>query len=248
MTKWTKDECILALYAYCHVPFNKATNSNPWIVKIANVLGRKVTAVKMKIGNFGAFDPALKAHGIVGLANVSKMDKEVWDEYYGHWDRLAYDAERILSESSNGSLSNLKDLPKGVDEYQRAKRRINQDFFRASVLASYDNKCCVSGIIEPDLIEAAHIVSWADDESLRTNPTNGLCLNPLFHKAYDKFLVSITADYKIVLSDRFLESVEDETTHHYLESLQHREIFLPNRFWPDKDNLAKHYDAFRKAN
>lgn len=48
--KWTIDEVTLALYAYCHVPFNKANNTNPWIVKIANLISRTPAAVKMKIG------------------------------------------------------------------------------------------------------------------------------------------------------------------------------------------------------
>ena len=81
MRNWSKEETILALDAYCKVPFNKASNSNPIIVEVATLIGRTPASVKMKIGNFGSFDPVLKSKGIVGLGNTSKLDKEVWDEY-----------------------------------------------------------------------------------------------------------------------------------------------------------------------
>ncbi len=132
-TRWTRNEEILALYAYCHVPFNKASNSNPCIVRVANLIGRTAAAVKMKIGNFGAFDPLLKAKGIVGLTGTSKLDKEIWEEYYGHWDKLAYDAESLIAQKEHKSLENLLDLPKGEDTIVATKRRINQSFFRAAV-------------------------------------------------------------------------------------------------------------------
>lgn len=74
---WTFDEVTLALYAYCHVPFNKANNSNSWIVKIANLIRRTPAAVKMKIGNLGAFDPELRSRGITGLTRTSMIDKMV---------------------------------------------------------------------------------------------------------------------------------------------------------------------------
>lgn len=95
---WTYDEVVLALYAYCHIPFNKASNSNPWIVKIAAIIGRTPAAVKMKIGNLGNFDPILRSKGITGLIGTSKTDKKVWDDYFGKWDKLVIDAETIIAQ------------------------------------------------------------------------------------------------------------------------------------------------------
>lgn len=128
MKKWTYNEVLLALYAYCHVPFNKAYNSNPWIIKIANVIGRSPAAVKMKIGNLGAFDPLLRSKGIVGLSNTSKIDETRWKDYDGKWDKLVYDAEMLLSSHGVGIVRDLVNLPEGSEAYHLAKRRINQDF------------------------------------------------------------------------------------------------------------------------
>lgn len=47
---WTREQTIVALYAYCIIPFNKATNSNALINDLAPKIGRNVNALKMKIG------------------------------------------------------------------------------------------------------------------------------------------------------------------------------------------------------
>ena len=95
---WTREQTIIALGVYCKIPFNRASNTNPEIVAAAKLIGRSPVAVKMKVGNFGSFDPQLRAKGIVGLSNVSKLDEEIWNEYYNHWDKLAYDAEIIKAQ------------------------------------------------------------------------------------------------------------------------------------------------------
>lgn len=248
MRKWTYNEVLLALYAYCHVPFNKANNTNPWIVKIANVISRSPAAVKMKIGNLGAFDPELKSKGIVGLSKTSHIDAVVWNDYVNKWDKLAYDAEKLLSSTGEGLIKDFNEMPIGSEKYCIAKRRINQQFFRDAVLTSYDCKCCISGITEPSLLEAAHIISWIENEAERTNPQNGLCLNPFFHKAYDNFLLSITADYKIILSEKLLSSVKDSKMYKYLDSIQNRSITLPNRFMPSRNNLNIHHEKYASRN
>lgn len=80
--RWTREEEILALYAYCNVPFNKASNSHPFIVKTAQLISRSPASVKMKIGNFGSFDPRLQALGIAGLTGVSKLDEQTVAKVY----------------------------------------------------------------------------------------------------------------------------------------------------------------------
>lgn len=244
--KWTRDEEILALYAYCHVPFNKASNTNDWIVRVAKLIGRTPSAVKMKIGNLGAFDPQLKARGIVGLTSTSRLDKEVWEEYYGHWDKLVYDAEILLAKLENKKIEETWTLPQGEEIEVLAKRRINQSFFRSAVLSSYNNTCCISGITHPHLLEACHIVAWSEDSTLRTDPMNGLCLSPTFHKAYDNLLISITPDYTLKVSESFIASVSELSFANYLKDKDKSKIILPDRFMPNPNYLRMHYEKFLK--
>ena len=143
----------------------------------------------------------------------------------------------------------MNNLPQGKDRIQEVKRRINQDFFRNAVLSSYNNRCCITGINNPILLEASHIVDWNISEENRTNPENGLCLNPLFHKAYDNNLLGITPDYEIIISEEFLGSKLGDvgkTTKDYIWGFNKRKLFLPRRFYPDKELLAQHYETFRR--
>jgi len=56
----------------------------------------------------------------------------------------------------------------------------------------------------PELLIASHIIPWARDDKNRMNPANGLCLNALHDKAFDKGLITITPDFVVRISDRFL--------------------------------------------
>jgi putative restriction endonuclease len=164
---------------------------------------------------------------------------------------LAYDAEILLAQFRSKELEesvkiDLSNLPIGHERMQEVKRRINQNFFREAVLSSYSYKCCITGITNTSLLEACHISGWADDENNRTNPKNGLCMTPTFHRAYDKFLMAITPDYEIVLSDEMLSGAKDETTLEYLRDIQGRHIVMPEKFAPEQEFLAQHFEAYRQ--
>lgn len=206
----------------------------------------------MKVGNIGRLDPKLREKGIVGLSHGSKIEQMVWDEFYANPEQLAYESECLIAEYANDSIEHtanidLTNLPEGTERVAMIKQRVNQSFFRCAVISSYDNKCCISGIRNPLLLEACHIKDWATDCENRTNPENGLCLNNLFHRAYDNFLMAITPDYTIVISDRFIAETDDELLKKYLNSLNGRTINLPSKFHPRKDFLDYHYQKYIKV-
>jgi putative restriction endonuclease len=96
---WTREQTIVALNLYCKIPFNRVSSNHPDIIRIAKIIGRSPNSVKMKIGNFGSFDPELKMRGIVGLGNTSKLDDLVWNEFNNDWSNLAYESELLLQNS-----------------------------------------------------------------------------------------------------------------------------------------------------
>ncbi len=98
LSRWTKEQTILVFNLYCKIPFQKASSTNPDIVRTAKIIGRSPNSVKMKIGNFGSFDPELRKKGIVGLSNASKLDKEIWDEFNSNWEKLAYESELLIAK------------------------------------------------------------------------------------------------------------------------------------------------------
>lgn len=249
MNNWTREETIIAFNVYCKIAFKSSSKSNPIVIKYANMLGRTPSALNMKIGNIGRLDPDLKEKGISGLSHGAKMEEEVWKEFYDNPEKLAYESEKLIAELSKvpiEKISGIKidDLPIGRDRETIIKQRVNQSFFRSTVLNSYDFRCCISGVKNIELLEACHIVDWSDDFHNRTNPKNGLCMNPFFHKAYDKHLLAITPDFAIVVSDKLLQSVEDVRFKNYLKDLSGAKIHLPNKFKPQRELLEIHYSKY----
>lgn len=120
------------------------------------------------------------------------------------------------------------------------KVRVNQAFFRRSILAAYDNTCCITGIKQPELLIAGHIKPWGIDENNRLNPQNGIAINALHDKAFESGLITITPDYKIRVSSLIKKQAKILSNQEYFLRYENKDIFLPSRFLPDKTFLKYH--------
>ncbi len=236
---WTRDELILAINLYCKIPFGKIHNRNPKVIRLAEFIDRTANSVSYKLANFASIDPSLPQKG---ASNFSKLDVKVWNEFFNNGEDLVYESELLLAKCEQDKPANLTELkiPIGKEKDTIVKTRINQSFFRKTILATYDFKCCLTDISKPELLVASHIVPWSIDKKNRMNPRNGLCLNALHDKAFDAGLITISDDYLVILSKR-LESncICDFEKNAFLE-LKNRRISIPNRFLPDKDFIAYH--------
>ena len=101
---WTREELILAINLYCKIPFGRMHHGNPLIIEFANLIGRTPSSVTFKLGNFASFDPSLRARGIKGAVNASKLDKEIWDEFYRDWDKTLLQSETLLATKNNTTI------------------------------------------------------------------------------------------------------------------------------------------------
>lgn len=75
--------------------------------------------------------------------------------------------------------------------------------FRDAVLSRYDTECPVSGVDHPRLLDVAHVLSWSDHESLRTDPGNVVALDRTHHAAFDAGLYTLDADFRLCVSPDF---------------------------------------------
>src|SRR3989338_8948619 len=233
--KWTREQTIIAFNLYCKIPFNRVTSSHPEIIKVAQAIGRSVNSVKMKIGNFGSFDPELKQRGIVGLANASKLDEEIWNEFNSNWDDLVFESEKILSHvEGKDVLQKLSTsdeefyFAEGVEKERLVKTRVNQNFFRQTVLSAHNYSCCITGINLPELLIASHIIPWSKASKDRLNPRNGLCLNALHDKAFDKGLMTVTSEFQIKISPKILVK-PSAPIEKWIASFEGKNIIIPER-------------------
>lgn len=202
---WTEAETILAFFYYCQIPFGKIHKENKEIQRIAALIGRTPSSVVFKMGNLGHFDPELQKRNVSGLKNASKLDAIVVGKFINDWEGLSLQASIIEANLTHGLPieKGLTDtLPEGNDRLIETKARVNQQFFREAVLSSYGNKCCITGIAEVPLLVASHIKPWKDSDvkTERTNPSNGLCLNALHDKAFDRGLITVLPDLTIRVS------------------------------------------------
>lgn len=237
---WNREELMLAINLYCKTPFGRLHKENPEIQKLAATLGRTSSALTWKLVNFASLDPSLQARGIKGARNVSKLDKEVWNEFFTNLEDFAFESELMLHKHK------LKEIPEepykektGEEKERKVKMRVNQSFFRATLLASYNHQCAMTGISNSEFLIASHIVPWSMDKNNRLNPRNGILLNALHDKAFEYGYITITTDYKIWVSNELL-SKKDQINETYFNKIHQQELLLPSRFLPDIEFIKYH--------
>lgn len=248
---WSRVQTKLAFHFYCQTPFGQLHSRNKKVIELATLIRRTPNSVAMKLGNLASLDPAIRESGRAGLGNASNMDKEVWSEFHGNWETLALECDqfrRRLSEATPGPTdSELPDIDiedfTGETRQVLTEQRIKQTFFRKAVLSSYRTRCCISGVSDPRLLVASHIVAWRADKSNRLNPSNGLCLSAIHDKAFDAHLITLSEDLRVVVSERLL-GLKDELSTLSFAKAQGRRIELPERFHPHPDFLAWHRQRF----
>jgi len=243
---WSRDELILAINLYCKLSFGRLHTHNPEIIKLAELIGRTPSAVSYKLVNFASLDPSLKARGIKGASNASKLDRKIWEEFYQNWDELPFESEKLRATFEHSTVEKINqidedELPKEGKERERIiQARVNQSFFRSMVLSTYNNTCCITGLQNSELLIAGHIKPWSCDEKNRLNPRNGIAINALHDKAFESGLLTITPEYRIKISSILKEQKKSPSVHVYFLQYDGREIILPHRFLPDSEFLRYH--------
>lgn len=244
--RWTKEQLKLAFHLYCQLPFGRLHSRNPEIIQLAKLISRTPGAVAMKLVNFASLDPAITSTGRTGLGNAGSLDKEVWAEFHADWEKLAVECEMLRRNLDHAAppLDEADELliPEDFSGETRrivTEQRIKQNFFRRAVLSSYRSRCCMSGLSEPRLLVASHIVPWSKDKANRLNPSNGLCLSAIHDKAFDKGLITLTDDFKIVVSEE-LKRKNDSFIIEILLPLNGLAIEPPERFVPQAEFIAWH--------
>ena len=87
-------------------------------------------------------------------------------------------------------------LPRATEAERLVVQRIGQDVFRQALLAYWGGRCPLTGISDPALLRASHIVPWAEcaTDAERLDVHNGLLLSALWDAAFDAGLVSFADD------------------------------------------------------
>lgn len=154
----------------------------------------------------------------------------------------------VLFGEQNSKIPNIIDihLPSSefenseIDARQKMLRSISerrgQPKFRRELLAAYSYKCAVTGTSANEVLEAAHILPYINES--RNHVQNGILLRADIHTLFDRFLLSIDEDYKIVISEKIMKSYGK---YHGMQ------MNLPIKpYQPNKNTLSVHYSQFKK--
>lgn len=123
-----------------------------------------------------------------------------------------------------------------IDVYSR------DTLFRREIVRLYDDACCITGVrvsapYSFSMVDACHIVPFY--KTFNNHPTNGMALCPNLHRAFDKGAISIDDDYRVIVSQTF---VENEKSAYSLKALAGTQIHLPKdrQYLPDLAAFAWH--------
>ena len=263
---WRQNELLVVFRLYCRTPFGRLHQRNPEIVELAELIGRTPAAVAMKACNFASLDPQQQARQIKALGNASRADRDMWEAFLNDSETLANEAEAAFSTmtgkevagyipesdfpiAAEGIKSEVMRLATGEDslmscgiteKYSWTKERRVQSFFRAAVLTSYNNRCALTDLAIPELLNASHIIPWRIDEKRRADPRNGICLNALHDRAFDRGLISLDKDLRIMVSSRLDTADICDLQRNQLLELSGCPLRLPYRFQPSCEAIEYH--------
>jgi putative restriction endonuclease len=248
---WTRKELIVVFNLYLKLPFGKLDKRTKEVQELAHTIGRTDNAVAMRLNNFAHVDPYHQQRGIVGLANGKKQVEPIWNEFVNNKEDLVFESEGILADYKNETIEvaypeiefDLKDL-KGEVKIRAVKVRVNQSVFRQMILKTYEGRCAISGIDLPELLVAGHIIPWAENERERLNPENGLCLSNLYDRAYEKGLICIDMDYKLLISKRLKAESSKGFYQEFFGRFENQSIRVPKTYRPKKEFLEFRLNRF----
>ncbi len=234
------------------LPFYHLSSDGFWHLKLAS--GAKVAltnsyspkslgALKDSI-YFGYFDDSIFSN----LINPDQRDlikTQILDYYFPHSDfekkQISLERKQYLEQLELNFLSGqAAETP--VKWMKIIQSEVRSVLFKTEVPKKYKYTCAISGQrinanMDYQFIDACHIRPWSKskDDSIQ----NGITLSPTLHRAFDRFIISLDEDYRVILSDAF---TENENSPHNLRQFKGKKILLPeNKAWyPSQESLAWH--------
>jgi putative restriction endonuclease len=201
---------------------------------------------------FGYFAPDLSLL-LNDTASRSVLQTVLLDTYFPQ-QKAAYvqaknRGEGYLHEQIHDILNEPIAHYKHVSTHTEEDVFVRNGLFKKLVPKVYQNQCCFTGMaisstFNYNFIDACHIVPFSLTHNDKV--TNGLALCPNLHRAFDRGLVSIDAEYRILVSTHI---TEDEKHPYGLKQLAGNKMVLPIQqiYYPEIDALIWHRENVFKG-
>jgi hypothetical protein len=113
------------------------------------------------------------------------------------------------------------DMPRTTQAEQLMIQRIGQDVFRDALMNYWCGRCPLTGITDPSLLKASHIVPWDEcKDPQRLDVHNGLLLSALWHTAFEEGAVSFADDGRVLANTRLSDAARKAVGLHVVPPLR----------------------------
>lgn len=200
--------------------------------------------------------PGVEAElGLISTAitgpGISRHAFETLGQLYAVLPRLYQLAASLPDAPLNVFQEKTANLPKSTEAERLVVQRIGQDIFRAGLMDYWQGRCPLTGITDPALLRASHIVPWAhcDNDAERLNVHNGLLLSALWDAAFDQGLVTFNDDGEPLFSPTLSEQARSRlgwqeplplTDQHRIRLAKHRAAVFDRRQDAEFSRLTDH--------
>lgn len=239
-----------ALRTYLNPPERRKLDipSTGWL-KLEHHQRRRATASYLRQPGYGLFFEATRNHD--AWLQPTPLSKQVAASA-AEFLRLL-DARFPVIPEGDASAETLETDPDEVEAFRNQIERKSfevpdstatvktrgsaQKAFADAVKANYGYRCAITGITTKEFLIAAHIVPWSKDQTIRLDPSNGICLSLLVDRAFEKGYLLIEDDHTIRIDwDRV---GDDDALRSGLEPYEGRTLNAPAEGGPKLEYLQR---------
>jgi hypothetical protein len=112
-----------------------------------------------------------------------------------------------------------------------------QKAFAEAVKGNYGYQCAITGIATRTFLVAAHIVPWSKDQSIRLDPSNGICLSLLVDRAFENGHLLIEDDLTVRID--WSRVGKDQALRTQLEPFDGQQVKSPKKGAPQVEYLQR---------
>mgnify|MGYP001392573198 CR=1 FL=1 len=180
-----------------------------------------------------------ESRDILKLALLEKFFKQSLKNYKPEKDWLE---ASLLYEDSEVYQKNIAELKHKIKkESFQEEIYLRSSLFKREIPKIYYNTCAISGLridalAKISMVDACHIIPFAKayDDTI----TNGIALCPNLHRAFDRGLITIDDNYRVLITRNLHEASSEYT----ISQFENKQINLPDnqKHYPSLQALAWH--------
>lgn len=188
------------------IAFSAQSPQGPFLLSVSHA----GTARELTTRGVEAAAPPAKGHiAAFVFADLEALHGGVSQAYRLSLSLPTLPLELFQAELERQALDDALGMTDGRAE---VRIRIGQPIFRKALMDYWNGACPLTGITDPELLRASHIVPWTDcvSDAQRLDVHNGLLLSSLWDAAFDSGLISFSDAGQAIASPRLSDAAAEK--------------------------------------